>query len=182
MSEQRVALISGANRGIGQAVAAELASRGWRLSLGMRRPEQPAWADPERVHLQAYDAADPQAQGALAADSRPTGRTRLPTLTLHAIHDPTAFVELEDSYRAIRAAAGTDDRLVQTFSDEREHSYLSDVEYLALFAELLDWIDHGRKPTPRSVAQRCEAQGPGCHFQPGYQPAALETRVPARLP
>ncbi|MGN8116361.1 SDR family NAD(P)-dependent oxidoreductase [Labrys sp. 22185] len=62
MSEQRVALISGANRGIGQAVAAELASRGWRLSLGMRRPEQPAWADPERVHLQAYDAADPQAE------------------------------------------------------------------------------------------------------------------------
>lgn len=62
MSEQRVALISGANRGIGQAAAAEFARRGWRLSLGMRHPEQPAWADPDRVHLQAYDAADPQAE------------------------------------------------------------------------------------------------------------------------
>lgn len=34
-------------------------------------------------------AADPQAQGALAADSQPTGRTALPTVGLHAIHDPT---------------------------------------------------------------------------------------------
>ncbi|MGJ4857334.1 SDR family NAD(P)-dependent oxidoreductase [Labrys sp. La1] len=62
MSEQRVALISGANRGIGQAAAAELARRGWRLSLGMRHPEQPTWADPDHVHLQAYDAVDPQAE------------------------------------------------------------------------------------------------------------------------
>ncbi|MDZ5449471.1 SDR family NAD(P)-dependent oxidoreductase [Labrys sp. ZIDIC5] len=69
MSEQRVALISGANRGIGQAVAAELASRGWRLSLGMRRPEQPAWADRDRVHLQAYDAADPRAEAAWSAEA-----------------------------------------------------------------------------------------------------------------
>jgi len=161
-----------------------------RERLGGRNPFGNTGAAYEGADAQALNAgvqryaADPQAQGALAADSRPTGRTRLPTLTLHAIHDPTAFVELEDSYRAIRAAAGTGDQLVQTFSDEREHSYLSDAEYLALFAELLDWIDHGRKPTPRSVAQRCEAQGPGagCHFQPGYQPAALETRVPARLP
>lgn len=35
----RVAMISGANRGIGQAVAVELARRGFRLSLGVRDPE-----------------------------------------------------------------------------------------------------------------------------------------------
>ena len=52
-------------------------------------------------------AADPQAKGALAADSQPTGRTALPTLALHAIDDPTAFVELENAYRRIRDAAGT---------------------------------------------------------------------------
>jgi NADP-dependent 3-hydroxy acid dehydrogenase YdfG len=61
MNETRVALISGASRGIGAALAQELATRGWLLSLGMRQPEMPAWADPARVHLFAYDAFDAQA-------------------------------------------------------------------------------------------------------------------------
>ena len=135
-------------------------------------------------------AADPQAKGALAADSQPTGRTSLPTVGLHAIDDPTAFVELESSYRRIRDAAGTGSLLVQSFSSEREHSYLSDSEYPALFAALLDWIDKGEKPTPEGLAQRCRALMPrfdtdgrnGCHIQPQWQPPALESRVPSRAP
>lgn len=135
-------------------------------------------------------AADPQAKGALAADSQPTGRTALPTVALHAIDDPTAFVELENTYRRIRDAAGTGDLLVQSFSAEREHSYLSDSEYPALFAALLDWIDKGEKPTPEGLAQRCAALMArydtdgrnGCHIKPGWQPPALETRVPSRTP
>ena len=151
---------------------------------------------PGQANGQALDAqvlryaADPQAQGALAADSRTTGRTRLPTLTLHAIDDPTAFVELEGVYRAQREAAGTADQLVQVFSSEHEHSYLSDTEYLALFDQLLAWIDNGAKPTPQTVAQRCDALKArydgdgknGCHLRPDYQPQPLEARVPARRP
>lgn len=135
-------------------------------------------------------AADPQAKGALAADSQPTGRTALPTVGLHAIDDPTAFVELENAYRRIRDAAGTGSLLVQSFSSEREHSYLSDSEYPALFAALLDWIDKGEKPTPEGLAQRCKALAArydtdgknGCHIQPAWQPPTLESRVPARAP
>ncbi|MES2245723.1 MAG: hypothetical protein V4645_00505 [Pseudomonadota bacterium] len=135
-------------------------------------------------------AADPQAQGALAADSQPTGRTSLPTVGLHAIDDPTAFVELENVYRRIRDAAGTGEHLVQSFSAEREHSYLSDSEYPALFGTLLDWIDKGEKPTPQSLAQRCVALMPrydtdgknGCHIKPEWQPPTLESRVPSRAP
>lgn len=135
-------------------------------------------------------AADPQAQGALAADSRPTGRTALPTLALHAIDDPTAFVELEDAYRRIREAAGTADLLVQNFSTEREHSYLSDTEYAAMFEALLAWVDRGDKPTPQALAQRCAALAArfdqdgrnGCHLKPGWQPPPLESRVPPRTP
>lgn len=135
-------------------------------------------------------AADPQAMGALAADSQPTGRTSLPTVSLHAIDDPTAFVELDNAYRRIRDAAGTGDKLVQSFSTEHEHSYLSDSEYPALFAALLDWIDKGEKPSAQSIAQRCATLKPrfdtdgknGCHFDPGWEPRPLETRVPARKP
>jgi NADP-dependent 3-hydroxy acid dehydrogenase YdfG len=61
MNETRVAMISGASRGIGAALAQELATHGWLLSLGMRQPEMPAWADPTRVHLFAYDAFDARA-------------------------------------------------------------------------------------------------------------------------
>lgn len=50
----RVALISGANRGIGAAIAGELAAQGWALSLGMRAPAPLDGAPDAQLH--AYDA------------------------------------------------------------------------------------------------------------------------------
>lgn len=131
-------------------------------------------------------AADPQAVAALAADSRPTGRLKLPVLTLHAIHDPTAFVELESAYREIVEAAGASSWLVQTFSDEADHSYLGDPEYPALLTALLRWVDDGERPSPEGVAKLCTANearfGGGCKFRPEYRPAPLSSRVPERVP
>lgn len=57
MRSQRVAMISGANRGIGAAIAGRLFDEGWRLSLGMRRVERPHWVtDTDRTHLFSYEA------------------------------------------------------------------------------------------------------------------------------
>lgn len=58
--QSSVVLVSGASRGIGDHVAAELLRQGWRVSLGMRRPALPAWAEghEDRVQLVAYDAED----------------------------------------------------------------------------------------------------------------------------
>lgn len=53
----RTALISGANRGIGAAIAERLASDGWNISLGIRKPE----AVPQhfaRHHIARYDALE----------------------------------------------------------------------------------------------------------------------------
>jgi hypothetical protein len=127
---------------------------------------------------------DPAAVAALAEDSDLSGRTTLPTLTLHAIDDPTAFAELESVYRQARQQAGTADRLVQTFSDEHEHSFLAAAQYPALMQALLEWVDAGRKPTPQRVLALCHeheaAFGEGCPLLPDYQPRPLGERVPER--
>lgn len=128
--------------------------------------------------------ADPDAARAFAQDTDPDGRIGVPVLTAHGIDDATAFVELESAFRETMQAAGRGDGLVQVFSAHRDHSYMSDATYLALFESLLDWVERGRKPTPADVAQRCRAHDPApgqqCRIQPEYRSAPLSARVAPR--
>lgn len=55
-----VAMVSGANRGIGASIASRLVSEGWKVSLGVRGGKMPDWAaalPPENILACAYDAA-----------------------------------------------------------------------------------------------------------------------------
>lgn len=128
--------------------------------------------------------ADPAAVARFAADTDLNGRIPVPVLTVHGIDDPTAFVEMDDSFRRTMQAAGTAGHLVQTFTAHDTHSYLADPVYPALLAALQDWLTSGRAPTPQSVAARCEALQPrlgeGCRFRPDYRPPPLASRVPPR--
>ncbi|HMC15045.1 MAG TPA: hypothetical protein VKI18_05405 [Albitalea sp.] len=127
--------------------------------------------------------ADPAAVARLAADADLTGQIAVPVLTVHAIHDPVAFVELESAFHETMQSAHGGARLVQVFTSEAEHSYLSDPEYPALLEALMVWLDRGERPSTRSVEQRClraeKAFGKGCRFV-DYQPAPLESRVTPR--
>jgi NAD(P)-dependent dehydrogenase (short-subunit alcohol dehydrogenase family) len=71
MADARVAMVSGANRGIGLAIAREMARRGCALSLGVRRPQSlPAELralGEERLLVHRYEAADPAAGDAWVA-------------------------------------------------------------------------------------------------------------------
>jgi len=128
--------------------------------------------------------ADPQAVARFGADTDLSGRIGVPVLTVHGIGDPTAFIELESAFRQTMEQGGSASRLVQTFTDDKEHSYLSDPVYPTLFDALLQWVERGEKPTPAGIAQSCkrfEAQfGAGCRFLPDYRPAPLEARIAAR--
>ena len=68
-------------------------------------------------------AANPQAVRYFGADTDPTGRIPVPVLTVNALHDPIAFVELEHQFRQTLRAAGAADRLVQVYTEDSEHSY-----------------------------------------------------------
>ncbi len=130
-------------------------------------------------------SADPEGARRLTYDSGLTGQIVVPTLTVHAIDDPTAFVELEDAYRQTVAAAGNSELLVQTFVREGEHSRLSAPQYPALLSALVGWIKDGRRPTAAQVAQACEEiapryEGETCHFETSYAPPPLATRSPER--
>lgn len=133
--------------------------------------------------VQRFDAA-PAAVAALAEESDLTGRVDVPVLTLHAIDDPVALVEYEAEYRERLRAAGRDDKLLQVFTREDEHSKLSDAEYAGVFDTLSAWIASGKRPTVADVDAACAQAGArfkgGCHIDPQYQPAPLFSRVAPR--
>lgn len=127
---------------------------------------------------------DAAAFAAFRADTGLSGNIGVPVLTTHGIHDSTVFVEAQHHFREAMRRAGADARLVQTYVDSREHSYLGEPIYPTLLAALLDWVEKGEKPTPAGIGQRCAAMeakfGPGCRFVPGFEAPPLASRVPPR--
>jgi pimeloyl-ACP methyl ester carboxylesterase len=102
-------------------------------------------------------AADPKALAELAYDSDLSGLIVAPVITVHGIHDPVAHVSHEAVYRGTVEQAGRGDLLVQTFTDEAEHSRLSVPAYPSLFKAMLTWIETGRRPTQESIKLSCPA-------------------------
>ncbi|KRB78932.1 hypothetical protein ASE01_23595 [Nocardioides sp. Root190] len=128
--------------------------------------------------------ADAGARRDLSFDSDLTGEIAVPVLTLHAIDDPTAFVEHESAFRRTLDAAGNAHRLVQTFTRESEHSALSDSGYATAIGALHDWVTLGRRPSSRSIERACARHdldhGQGCFFDAGYRPGSYFDRVHPR--
>ena len=124
--------------------------------------------------------ADPEAREAFRRDGDAEGKVNVPVLTMHAIGDPVAFVEVEHAYRERMRRGGSADRLVQTFTGESLHSYLGAPQYAALLEALMRWVETGEKPTPQGIAALCEKHAPrhpgGCHFQTDYYPPPLQNR------
>ena len=63
-SKGRVVMLSGANRGIGRAIADTLNRKGYKLSLGVRKPETLEDIASDDILVQGYDAERPETAAA----------------------------------------------------------------------------------------------------------------------
>ena len=157
----------------------------WRSVFGNQQVRYSGSSDDAALNAGvARYQPDPEARAAFAADTDPDGRIPVPVITVHGIGDPTAFVEMESTFRETMEKAGSASRLVQVFTEDAVHSYLSDAVYPTVMDALVKWIDTGDKPTPAQIAESCRSFeatfGAGCRFRPDYQPPRLAERVPAR--
>ncbi|GAA0760740.1 hypothetical protein LRH25_00055 [Ideonella azotifigens] len=163
----------------------DIAQRYGRSVFGNLGVRYQGSADDDALNARvARYAPDPTALAAFSQAADLGGRIPVPVLTVHGVHDLTAFVEMDNSFAATMAKAGHADTLVQTFSDDSSHSYLSDATYVALLGQLQGWVTQQRKPSPVSVSAACvqaQASFPStCRFLPDFRPAPLATRVAPR--
>lgn len=111
--------------------------------------------------------ADPDAVARLAWDSDLSGLIAMPTLTVHALHDPIVAFEQEALYARTVANAGRSHLLVQAATDEDDHSLLGTAQYLVLLEALEQWIGQGTQPDPVRFQARCleiSEQDGDCRF------------------
>ncbi len=114
-------------------------------------------------------AADPQAVAQLAYDADLSGLIVLPTLTVHALHDPVVSFDAEAAYATTVRATGRSALLAQVATDEREHSRLLDATYLGALEALESWLDSGIRPDAARMQADCQASAKiatECRFTP----------------
>lgn len=111
--------------------------------------------------------ADPAAVAALAYDADLSGLIVLPTVTVHARHDPTVSYEAEAAYAATVESAGRGHLLLQALTDEHDHSRLQDATYATALQVLERWLDSGVRPPADAFRETCgrlSQARDGCRF------------------
>lgn len=124
--------------------------------------------------------ADPAAVAVLKADGDMTGKLPVPVVSIHSINDPQVPVEQQSAYHDTVAAAGSGDKLVQAYTDERAHTGQSAPELAAALDAVVQWVEKGTKPTAQSIAAACEQfratfEGP-CSWHPEFTPKPYGTK------
>ena len=102
-------------------------------------------------------AADPDALARLAYDADLSGLIVVPTLTVHALHDPVVSFGAEAAYAATVQAAGRGHLLAQVAIDEHDHSRPGQTAYMGALHALETWLNTGTRPDAAAMQQSCLA-------------------------
>jgi hypothetical protein len=82
---------------------------------------------------------------------QPTGRVRIPTVTLHTTRDPLVPFWHEQVYQLLAAQRPRDGLLVQQSVNRFGHCEFQASEVLHAFSGLVEWVDFGIKPSGGDV-------------------------------
>lgn len=98
-------------------------------------------------------AADPALRNAAAHPDavETSGKISKPLLTIHGLGDLFVPISQEQLYRSKADAAGAGDLLVQRAIRSGGHCKFSDAEIKAGFADLVAWVEEGKKPAGDAV-------------------------------
>jgi len=112
--------------------------------------------------------ADPRALAKLGYDADLSGQIVLPTLAVHARHDPVVRASADADYARAVERAGRGDLYVHVLTDESDHSRLSDATLRTALRALAQWLEQGAAPTPAAIAESCIASegAARCRFRP----------------
>lgn len=90
--------------------------------------------------------ADHDALNLLNSWYEPTGRVRIPVLTLHTARDPIVPIRHEQEYARLAAAAGSSAYLVQRTIDRFGHCAFTADEQATALRDLATWVRTGQRP------------------------------------
>lgn len=95
--------------------------------------------------VQRYQST-PDAANYIRKYYTPTGKLKIPVVTLHTTRDPVVPIWHEDLYKAIATKSGSSDLLFQTKVDAFGHCNFTNDETITAFTKLVTWIETGVKP------------------------------------
>lgn len=92
--------------------------------------------------------ADPAAAAWLAHWYTPSGNLLRPMLELHDTGDPLVPASSTFEYALAAQRAGFERNFVQQYVEHEGHCVFTPQQVELAFGELVDWIEHGRRPQP----------------------------------
>jgi pimeloyl-ACP methyl ester carboxylesterase len=97
------------------------------------------------THVDRF-AATPDARNFYDHWYEPTGKLKIPVLTLHNTRDPIAPIGLEDAFEQIVNSTGSESLLARKVVNVFGHCAFTNNQIKTAFEELVSWVEGGPKP------------------------------------
>ncbi|WP_286960871.1 MULTISPECIES: alpha/beta hydrolase family protein [Arsenicicoccus] len=167
---------SGWNKGVDYARLLRRSDQAGNVARLYRSAGLDLKQDLRQITSDADVTADPAAVTWLKRTSAPTGRLRVPVLTMHTVADPAAPVEYTSEYATKVKRAGSGALLRQAYVQRTGHCTFTPAENVAAVQAMQERLDTGRwtgAVRPRSLQRVAEAANLAGAAFVSYRPGAF---------